>query len=219
MKKIVLSLLIVTSMFFVSCKKSEAENGKENTEAAASAEGTTYKATPSESIIYWSGSKPTGKHMGTVNLQDGEFIVKDNKVVGGKFTINMNTITVTDLKPDDGKEDLEAHLKGTGDKDEEDHFFNVKRYPTGLFTIRRIEDENGKTVVYGALSIKNVTKAVNFPATINISDNEVNFVSDSLVLNRTYWNITYGSKTIAGTLKDNLVHDEMILQVNVKAKK
>ncbi|HSD13868.1 MAG TPA: YceI family protein [Flavobacterium sp.] len=219
MKKIVLSLLLATSMVFVSCKKSEAGTDKGSTEAATSAEGNTYKASPSESIIYWSGSKPTGKHMGTVNLQDGEFIVKDNKVVGGKFTINMNTITVTDLKPDDGKEDLEAHLKGTGDKEEEDHFFNVKRYPTGLFMIRRIEEENGKTVVYGALSIKNVTKAVNFPATISVTDNQIDFVSDSLVLNRTYWNITYGSKTIAGTLKDNLVHDEMILQVNVKAKK
>ncbi|UOK42374.1 MULTISPECIES: YceI family protein [Flavobacterium] len=219
MKKIVLSLLIVSSMVFVSCKKNETETNKDNAEAVASAEGTIYKANPAESIIYWSGSKPTGKHMGTVNLQEGEFIVKDNKVVGGKFTINMNTITVTDLKPDDGKEDLEAHLKGTGDKKEQDHFFNVEKYPTGLFQIRRIEEENGKTVVFGNLSIKNVTKSVNFPATINVSDNEINFVSDSLVLNRTYWNITYGSKTIAGTLKDNLVHDEMILQVNVKAKK
>jgi len=137
--------------------------------------------------------------------------------VSGKFTINMSTITVTDLTSEDGKEDLEAHLKGTGDKEGEDHFFNITKYPTGFFVIRRIEEENGKTIVYGNLSLKNVTKSVNFPATIKVTDKEVLFESDSLVLNRTYWNITYGSKTVIGTMKDKLIHDEIEIKANIKA--
>ena len=37
----------------------------------------------------------------------------------------MNSITVTDLKEGDGKEDLEAHLKGMKE-DNADHFFQRK---------------------------------------------------------------------------------------------
>lgn len=220
MKKFVLSLFIAASLVSVSCRKAETDASKDTVEkTGTSAEGNKYMANTSESVINWTGSKPGGKHSGTINLQDGEFIVKDNKVVGGKFTINMNTITVTSLRPDEGKEDLEAHLKGTGDKESKDHFFNVQKYPTGFFVIRRIEDEKGKTVVYGNLSIKNVTKSVNFPATIAVNDKEVTFESDSLILNRTYWNINYNSPSLFDNLKDKVIHDNIELKVYVKATK
>ncbi|ESU28890.1 YCE I like family protein [Flavobacterium limnosediminis JC2902] len=219
MKKIVLSLFIAAALVSVSCKKAETDGSKDTVEAAVTADGVVYKANTTSSVINWGGSKPGGKHVGTVNLQDGEFTVKDNKIVTGKFTINMSTITVTDLKPDDGKEDLEAHLKGTGDKADQDHFFNIKKYPTGFFVIRRIEEENGKTVVYGALSIKDVTKAVNFPADIKVTDNEVSLESDTLVLNRTYWHINHASKSLFDDLKDKFIHDEIQVKINVKATK
>jgi polyisoprenoid-binding protein YceI len=219
MKKIVLSLLVIATLSTISCKKNAETESKEPIEAASSAEGEKYKANLTESVVNWAGSKPGGKHMGTINLQDGEITVKDNKVVAGKFTINMNTITVTDLKADEGKEDLEAHLKGTGDKINDDHFFNVKKYPTGLFAISRVEEENGKTVVYGNLSLKDVTKAIHFPAKVSVADNTVTIDSDTLVLNRTYWNINYASKSVFDNLKDKFVNDEIEIKVSVKATK
>ncbi|CAM3717663.1 YCE I like family protein [Flavobacterium saliperosum S13] len=221
MKKIVLSLLVVSALMSVSCKKNGANesDSKIPTEAAISSEGAKYVASTTESVINWSGSKPAGKHSGTINLKDGEILVKDNKVVSGKFTINMNTITVTDLKSDDGKEDLEAHLKGTGDKEGQDHFFNIKKYPSGFFAITSIEEKEGKTIVYGNLTLKDVTKSVNFPANISVSDNEVTIDSDTLVLNRTYWNINYASRSLFDNLKDKFINDEIEIQVRVKATK
>nr|WP_294937432.1 YceI family protein [uncultured Flavobacterium sp.] len=221
MKKIILSLLLVTSLLTVSCKKNNAEGAdvKDTATAVVSEDGAKYTANTKESLVHWTGSKPGGKHSGTINLQDGEVLVKDNKIVSGKFTINMNTITVTDLKHDDGKEDLEAHLKGTGDKEGQDHFFNVKKYPTAIFILTKVEEENGKNIVYGNLSIKNVTKAVNFPAAISITDNLVTIDSETLVLNRTYWNINYASKSVFDDLKDKFINDEIEIKVNVKATK
>lgn len=220
MKKIVLSVILVASIMSVACKKDNPETDTKSTvENTSAADGTKYNANTSESVINWAGSKPGGKHTGTINLQDGSVTVKDNKVVGGKFTINMSTITVTDLKADEGKEDLEAHLKGTGDKVGQDHFFNIQKYPTGLFTINKVEEENGKTIVYGNLSLKNVTKAVNFPANISITDKAVTIDSDTLVLNRTYWNINYASKSIFDNLKDKFINDEMEVKISVKATK
>lgn len=219
MKKILFSLALIASILTVSCKKNAAETETKDAEKITAAEGNNYKADIKTSVINWAGSKPGGKHSGTINLQDGEITVKDNKIVGGKFTINMSTITVTDLKPDDGKEDLEAHLKGTGDKEGQDHFFNIQKYPTGLFVINKVEDEKGKTIVYGNLSLKNITKAVNFPAIVSVSDNAVSIESDTLVLNRTYWGVNYGSKSIFDNLKDKFINDEIEVKVNVKATK
>lgn len=220
MKKIVLSLIIAASVITVSCKKNSPESEtKDAIENASSAEGMKYVANTTESVINWSGSKPAGKHSGTINLKDGEITVKDNKVIAGKFTINMSTITVTDLKPDDGKEDLEAHLKGTGDKEGQDHFFNIQKYPTGFFAITSIEEKEGQTIVYGNLTLKDVTKSVNFPANITVSDKEVIIDSDTLVLNRTYWNINYASKSLFDNLKDKFINDEIEIKVRVKATK
>lgn len=218
MKKIVLSLLILSSLASISCKKNTEEvTSATTTTANKEADGLKYSVNTKESLVHWTGSKPAGKHSGTINLQDGEITVKDNKIVSGKFTINMNTITVTDLKADEGKEDLEAHLKGTGDKAGQDHFFNVQKYPTGIFILSKVEEENGKTIVYGNLSLKNVTKAVNFPAAVTVTDSMVTIDSETLVLNRTYWNINYASKSVFDDLKDKFINDEIEIKVNVKA--
>jgi len=114
---------------------------------------------------------------------------------------------------------LEAHLKGTGDKEGQDHFFNIQKYPSGFFAITNIDEKDGKTIVYGNLTIKDVTKSVNFPANITVSDKEVVIDSDTLVLNRTYWNINYASKSIFDNLKNKFINDEIEIKVRVKATK
>ena len=81
--------------------------------------------------VYWTGSKPTGKHTGYIDVKSGNLVVDAGKITGGEFTLDMNTITCTDLDGD-GKLSLEAHLKGT-DEGEEDDFFNVTKFLTAKF--------------------------------------------------------------------------------------
>ena len=218
MKKIVLSLILSMLFTFVSCKKDKTEDNT-SIENAATGEGKKYSVDRNLSIVNWSGSKPTGKHTGVIKFKEGFVNIKDSAIVAGRFFIDMNTITVTDLKPGDGKEDLENHLKGTAEKDKKDHFFNVKKYPTSDLKIVKIEEKEGKTIIYGNLSIKGVTKAVNFPAQVSITDNEVTINSDTLALNRTYFNVNYASKSLFADLKDKFIDDEIRIQVNVKATK
>ncbi|HKX87511.1 MAG TPA: YceI family protein [Flavobacterium sp.] len=219
MKKIVLSLILSMLLTFVSCKKDKIEDNTTIENAAGTEDGTKYSVDLSQSTVNWSGSKPTGKHTGVIKFKEGFVNIKDCTIVAGRFFIDMNTITVTDLKPGDGKEDLENHLKGTAEKDKKDHFFNVDKYPTSDLKIVKIEEKEGKTIIYGNLSIKGVTKAVNFPAQVNITDNEVTINSDTLALNRTYFNINYASKSLFADLKDKFIDDEIRIQVNVKATK
>jgi polyisoprenoid-binding protein YceI len=220
MKKNILSILVLATItMYVACKGEKNETGEAGEVATGSAESTTYVVDTQASVIEWIGSKPAGKHNGTINLKSGEFAVKNDSIQSGKFVINMNSIVVTDLKSGDGKEDLEIHLKGTGDKEGEDHFFNVGKFPEGMFEITSITSKNEKAIVNGNLTLKGITKPVTFPSTVAYGGNHMTLTSDSFQINRTHWNINYASKSIFDDLKDKFVNDEIELVVKLKATK
>ena len=224
MKKIVLSCAVILALTVASCKNNNA-NAEQAVEqaadqAAAAVEQAaavmvsgTYTVEPS-SVVEWVGKKPTGQHTGTIGLQSGSLTV-DNGKVTGDFTIDMNSITVTDITEADGKLDLEAHLKGTGKEDGADHFFNVKAYPTGTFKLTSFDGAN----VTGDLTLKGKTKTISFPATLTITDNEVTLESKPFEINRVDFGVNYASKSVFGDLKDKFINDEIELVVKVKAKK
>lgn len=224
MKNRIATLLFLSALSLtVSCKNdkaAEAETTEAGTVKEVSGEAATYTVDKQNSKIEWTGSKPTGKHTGTINLADGSVSIKDNALDTGKFTIDMNTITVTDLKAGDGKEDLEGHLKGTGGTEADfDHFFNVKKYPQANFEITKAVTENGKTSVEGNLTMKGITKNVKFPATVTVNGNTVTLVSDAFTINRTLWNVNYGSKSVFDNLGDKFINDDIELKVSVTATK
>mgnify|MGYP000927634220 CR=1 FL=1 len=224
MKKIVLSCAVILALTVASCKNNNA-NAEQAVEqaadqAAAAVEQAaavmvsgTYTVEPS-SVVEWVGKKPTGQHTGTIGLQSGSLTI-DNGKVTGDFTIDMNSITVTDITEADGKLDLEAHLKGTGKEDGADHFFNVKTYPTGTFKLTSFDGAN----VTGDLTLKGKTKTISFPATLTITDNEVTLESKPFEINRVDFGVNYASKSVFGDLKDKFINDEIELVVKVKAKK
>lgn len=215
-------MLCASLALTVSCKKDNTENA-ETTEAVeakeATAEAVKYNVNTEESVIDWTGSKPTGKHTGTIKISEGEFAVKNDSVESGKFTLDMNSITVTDLEAGNGKEDLEGHLKGLGKEETANHFFNVNKYPTGTFEITGITQEEGKTMVEGNLTLKETTKNIKFPATITVTPEAVTLVSESFKIDRTLWKVNYSSKSIFDNLGDKYVDDEIEIKVNVKAAK
>ncbi|MUV03134.1 YceI family protein [Flavobacterium rakeshii] len=220
--KFTLLMLCASLALTVSCKKDNTDNA-ETTEAVeakeATAEAVKYNVNTEESVIDWTGSKPTGKHTGTIKISEGEFAVKNDSVESGKFTLDMNSITVTDLEAGNGKEDLEGHLKGLGKEETADHFFNVNKYPTGTFEITGITQEEGKTMVEGNLTLKETTKNIKFPATITVTPEAVTLVSESFKIDRTLWKVNYSSKSIFDNLGDKYVDDEIEIKVNVKAAK
>lgn len=217
MKKTFLSLLVLASLStFVSCKKETSDSTEVNKTEQTAATGVLHKIDLENSVVNWKGTKPAGTHTGTIKFSDGEALVTDGKLQGGKFVLDMNSITVTDLKAGDGKEDLEAHLKGTGDKAAEDHFFNVAKYPKGSFEITKVEEVNGKYTITGNLTLKDITKPVTVPASIVQDDSSITLTSDAFTINRTEWNINYASKSVFDDLKDKFIDDNIELTVAVK---
>ena len=60
-------------------------------------EGKDYVIDSDSSTVFWKGSKPTGDiHVGTVQIKKGILKISDGTITGGQFTIDMNSILVTD---------------------------------------------------------------------------------------------------------------------------
>ncbi|QYS88609.1 MULTISPECIES: YceI family protein [Flavobacterium] len=219
MKKLLIFFYLIVIYSLISCKKESTTAHGSYLTHLPEIKGIKYQVDTLRSTIYWTGFKPSEKHTGTLKLKEGLFICNQNTIALGRFYMNMNSITVTDLKDKKDKNKLENHLKGLADKNIKDHFFNISKYPISDFRITHSELKNNKTIIYGNLTIKGITKSVNFPAKININNDQISLKSDTLQLNRTYWNVNYGSKSIFDDLKDEFISDQIHIQVNLIAKK
>lgn len=216
-----IALSLVFTLSIVGCKDKAKEANTSDAEAAAISKSTSEKYTVNvaESTIEWKGFKPTGTHNGTISLDNGVFKTDDGKLQSGTFLIDMTSITVTDLEAGDGKEDLEAHLKGTVEE-KEDHFFDVTKFPTAAFEITGTESlAAGKTKLSGNLSIKGQKHNISFPVTITNNGDQITIESEPFTIDRTKWNVNYGSKSIFDNLGDRFINDDIELKINIKAKK
>ena len=209
-------------MATVSCKDNK-ENQVSPSEAqeAATASDTagTYEINTEESTIEWRGTKPTGEHRGTIDIQSGTVSATEEEIESGKVVIDMTSISVTDEDiSDEDRINLENHLKGTVEGKETD-FFNVEKYPTATFEITGITEANGQKMLQGNLTLKEDTKNIEFPVSTSIDENELTLESETFTIDRTDWKVNYGSQSVFDNLGDNWISDEIELKIKVKANK
>lgn len=221
MRKSILSTFVIAAFMtaVVGCKndKKEAETSEVQEAATAQAEAMEFTVDTSASVIEWKGSKPTGEHTGTIALSEGTFSANDSIVESGSFVIDMQSINVTDLEGQD-KADLEAHLMGTVEGKEGD-FFNATKFPEATFEVTGISEENGQKMLAGNLTIKEVTKNITFPISINRTEDTIEITSEEFTIDRTNWNVNFGSKSVFDGLGDNFVSDDIVLKIDLKATK
>ena len=142
------------------------------------------------STLTWTGTKLGGAHTGTIAISEGSFIMSGDTVTGGSFTIDMTTITNTDLEADTASmNQLVAHLKSAD-------FFAVDSIPTATFEIvSAIPDStlaNGSTHrVSGNLTIKGKTNPVSCNATITTSNGTVT-IQGVAEVDRSLYDVSFG---------------------------
>ncbi len=221
MKKLILKITLFSflTLAFVSCKDGQKETAvtSEKEIAVATSEAISYTVDIEKSVIKWRGDKPTGFHVGNIKIASGSVSVNGANLETGKFSIDMNSITNTDL--DGGmKDNLEAHLKGTVEGKEGD-FFNVNEYPLASFVLTSVSGTEGETIVSGNLTIKEKTHNIEFPATIQYTDGGMSLVSKPFNIDRTKWDVNYGSKSIFDNLGDKFINDDIGLEILLYASK
>ena len=219
MKK--LALMAALGLFVASCnsdKAAEATTGEAQEVTANGAAETV--ALDSGSTVAWRGFKTyvQSEHLGTVNVQEGAFEVADGKLVGGTITIDMNSITCTDLEDEGKRGYLEGHLKSQD-------FFFVDSFPTAVFEIVEVLDPSEATkysTVTGNLTLRGTTNSVTFPADVVVGEEGVKFMAPTFSIDRTLWGAKFHDRddaTIAESLKDDLIDHSIELTIKVKATK
>jgi len=171
-----------------------------------------YNVDVNSSSIVWKGYKVTGQHTGTVKVKNGNLTWDAGKLTGGSFEIDMNSITCTDLDGEyAGK--LVGHLKS-------DDFFGSAKYPTAKFVITKAipQDTKGNYKIVGNLTIKEKTNEVKFLAAVNESNGTVN-ASGKITVDRSDYDVKFGSGSFFDNLGDKTIYDEFDLQVSLVAKK
>ena len=159
-----------------------------------------------KTTLHWLGEKVLGEHNGTIKLQDGWLNWKDNKIESGEFIMDMTTI-----KDDDGNANLEGHLKS-------DDFFGTEKYPTSKLVVSESTPfDKGTAVVKGNLTIKGITNPIEFKATMQKKDDGTWFFAN-IVVDRTKYNVRYGSGSFFDNLGDKTIYDEFKLKVNLLVK-
>ncbi|WP_291865139.1 YceI family protein [Maribacter sp.] len=152
-----------------------------------------------KSRVVWKGYKVTGSEQGTIAIKSGFLNFNDGKLTGGEFTINMSTITSTDQEGE-YKGKLEGHLKS-------DDFFGVKKFPTSSLVFKKVKSTGKNSYkVTGNVTIKGITNTV----TINLSVYG-NKATASLKIDRTKFDVKYGSANFFDGLKDKAIYDEFDL--------
>ena len=156
--------------------------------------------------LLWLGEKVSGQHTGTINLKSGSLNYQDNKIVSGEFFIDMAS-----LKDSESNDRLEGHLKS-------EDFFGVEKFPTAKLVLTGSTSfEKGTAVVSGTLTIKGVTNPIEFKATTQKKDDGTWFFAN-ITIDRTKYNIRYGSGSFFDNLGDKVIYDEFKLKVSLLVK-
>ena len=157
------------------------------------------------SNLTWVGSKLTSSHQGEINLKSGELEIKDGKLVGGRFIIDMTSITCTDLKPQEGGDKLVKHLKA-------EDFFAVDKHPESHLKITKAVSVNKEDYkIIADLTIKEITHSITFSANVRI-DNDAFLAKSIIKFDRTKWDIKYKSSSFFD-VGDKMILDEIELQL------
>jgi hypothetical protein len=210
-KKILLILVVIVVLFLIfrNVEFTQSPNDGENlsgteTSFDETAENFDRKEINGEaSSLTWFGENKiqAKSHTGTLRLKPELSFVGlspkgegDVKVLGGQFVIDMTT-----LEGVDEPEMLVNHLRSAD-------FFDVETYPEANFVITG----TGEAEVQGLLTIKEITKEVTVPYTIE-QTGDAYTVQGTFEIDRTMWDITTLSGSVFQDIGDSVVEDTIRL--------
>lgn len=161
------------------------------------------------STVEWIGEKVVGKHNGSISIKEGVINLHDGHLSGGKISINMESISCQDLEGESAQK-LVGHLTSPD-------FFDVSNHKTATLEITKFTLTKGNSyTVSGNLTIKGISKPISFPANIEIKDGKLAAYAE-FKIDRTLYDIKYGSGKFFEGLGDKMISDEFIVKFKIAA--
>ncbi len=175
-----------------------------------------YRVDVENSRLEWIGRNLNNRHYGRIAIQRGELVIADGRPSAGSIVLDMTTISNLDLQDPAWHEMLLRHLRS-------DDFFAVERFPTAAFTLTGWETQAGAApeapygMATGDLSIRDVTRSISFPSIVAQQQDGSIKAHAAFDIDRTLWNVCYGSCRLFERLGMHLVHDTISLELFIQA--
>lgn len=232
MKQSTFSLLAFSALLaLASCTDAPESDQAKTSEAQAAADATAgeaWKVDTAQSSLVWIGTKVTGYHSGTVPVKAGSLTLRNDSLAAGRFTLDMTRMAVTGPEGSDdaGNKKLLGHLQSPD-------FFDVAAHPDASFEITGVKPFSGTVqdtavtrqealsqyrvpnpthTISGNLTIKGVSKNIEFPARVTLIGNQLEALA-KFNIDRRQWNITYPGKP------DDLIRDDIHMGIAIRASK
>ncbi len=202
MKKLIASALAVAALFAAPAH------------AQKRAAGTAYKLQSQLSSLAWEGKAVTHSQQGTMQFAGGQLLVRGNQLTGGTVTVDMKSLKVSSIPEADKLATFVGHVSS-------DDFFGVEKYPTATFRLTKVTPVKGtaagNATITGDLTIKDKTHPITFPATVSVKNGVATAVGTATV-DRTKYDVRYGSNSFFQGLGDKAIYDDFTLRFNLVAK-
>jgi rhodanese-related sulfurtransferase len=169
-----------------------------------------------KSRIEWTGRNLASTHSGTIRFRSGQIEMHDGRPVRGAFTLDMDTIENTDIADSGMRQVLIHHLKS-------DDFFDVQRFPVAEFDLLNFaalpdaRPGSPNFEVTGKLTLKGVSSDISFRTILAPTADGLLGADAHFDIDRTCWNVLYGSGKFYQKLGMHLVNDEISLALKLVA--
>lgn len=169
-----------------------------------------------KSKICWTGRNLANFHTGHLKLKSGKIKLSDGILTGGRFSIDMQSIICEDLTDKGMNRGLITHLLSAD-------FFEVSKYPeadfeiTGSELLKNVSPGAPNYIITGNLTIKGITNEIKFNCVAGWNTKGLFFAQAAFEIDRTRWNVMYGSGRFFERLGMHLVNDFVTIQLFITA--
>ena len=139
--------------------------------------------------------------------------VKDAKI-SGEFVIDMNSIKATDLSIEEGSKHLNAHLRS-------EDFFLSTLFPKATYSFKDIPsvkipyDTDINYILDGTLTLRGVSKTLSVKSIISKSQEKL-ILTARVEMDRTKWNVIYGSSKFFKHLGMHKIFDMIVIDMRLE---
>ena len=165
-----------------------------------------FKIISTQSNIDWVGQKVTGAHNGTIAVKEGEIVLTDGKLTGGKFIIDTTSIKILDITDPTTNAQFAGHLAS-------DDFFSTVKYPEATLEITSVSGNH----VEGNLTIKGITHPAGLDVAVSVNGDHLT-ATGKLVIDRARYAMKFRSGNFIKDLGDTLIYNDFELNISVTAK-
>jgi len=167
------------------------------------------------SRITWTGRNLTNAHQGTIPFIEGHLEVEQGWLTRGHVVADMRSISCDDIEDANMNRMLLAHLAS-------DDFFAVDEYETAEMHWDRVEHLDvlpgqPNMILRGGMTIRGQQEPLEVQAIQGFGADGGFFLQAHFDLDRTRWNVQYGSGKLFESLAMHLVNDHISIGLKLMA--